>query len=117
MAITNNNRVSHSAASSVNALFSTITTTAHAITTGVSALGNLAEELNLRSEQRLHNVRVELALDRKDSLDDILDQRAATKAQRLAERKRELARDPEMADIYRQCLGEYQTILASTTNP
>ena len=58
------NKVTNSASSSIAALFSTVTTTAHALTTGVTALGNLAEELNIRSEERLHNVRQDVAHDR-----------------------------------------------------
>ena len=101
------NRVSHSAASSVAALFSTVTTVAHTITTGVTALGNLAEELNLRSEERLHNVRQDIAHDRIHTDLTRRNDHAIRLARSLAETQKELERDATIKAHYETALKAF----------
>ena len=104
------NRVSHSAASSVAALFSTVTTTAHALTTGVNALGNLAEELNLRSEERLHNVRQDIAHDRIHTDLTRRNDHAIRLARSLSETEKELDRDPTIKNHYQTALKAFAVL-------
>lgn len=101
------NRVSHSASSSVAALFSTVTTTAHVITTSVNALGNLAEELNLRSEERLHNVRQDIAHDRIHTDVTRRNDHAIRLARSLAETQKELERDAGIKAHYQTALAAF----------
>lgn len=108
-----NNRVSHSAASSVAALFSTVTTTAHAVTTGVNALGNLAEELNLRSEERLHNVRQDIAHDRIHTDVTRRNDHALRLARSLAETQKELERDAAIKAHYTTALQAFAKLDAA----
>lgn len=102
-----NNRVSHSAASSVAAIFSTVTTTAHALTTGVNALGNLAEELNLRSEERLHNVRQDIAHDRIHTDVTRRNDHALRLARSLHETTQELERNADLKSHYATALQAF----------
>lgn len=104
------NRVSHSAASTAAALFSTITTTAHALTTGVNALGNLAEELNLRSEERLHNVRQDIAHDRIHTDLTRRNDHAIRLARSLAETEKELERDASIKAHYQTALQAFAAL-------
>lgn len=94
------NRVSHSASSAVAALFSTVTTSAHAFSTGVQALGNLAEELNLRSEERLHNVREDIKHDRVHTDATRRLSHSIRLSKTLKEASDELARDPKLKAHY-----------------
>ena len=109
MALTNNS-VSHSAASSVAALFSTVTTAAHAVTTGVNALGNLAEELNLRSEERLHSVRQDIAHDRIHTDVTRRNDHAIRLARSLSETEKELDRDPPVKAHYATALAAFAAL-------
>ena len=109
MSITNN-RVSHSAASSVAAIFSTVTTTAHALTTGVNALGNLAEELNLRSEERLHNVRQDIAHDRIHTDVTRRNDHALRLARSLHETTQELERNSDLKSHYQTALAAFSKL-------
>lgn len=104
------NRVSHSAASTAAALFSTVTTTAHALTTGVTAIGNLAEELNLRSEERLHNVRQDIAHDRIHTDLTRRNDHAIRLARSLAETEKELERDPTIKAHYAKALQAFAAL-------
>lgn len=104
------NRVSHSAASTAAALFSTVTTTAHALTTGVTAIGNLAEELNLRSEERLHNVRQDIAHDRIHTDLTRRNDHAIRLARSLAETEKELDRDPTIKAHYATALQAFAAL-------
>lgn len=101
------NRVSHSAASSIAAVFGTITTTASALSTGVNALGNLAEELNLRSEERLHNVRQDIAHDRIHTDLTRRNDHAIRLARSLAETQKELERDASVKAHYETALKAF----------
>ena len=109
------NGVFRSATSSVAALFSTITTTAHALTTGVNALGNLAEELNLRSEERLHNVRQDIAHDRIHTDLTRRNDHAIRLARSLAETQKELERDADIKAHYQTALAAFAKLDAPVT--
>lgn len=106
-------RISHSAASSVAALFGTITTTAHAVSTGVNALGNLAEELNLRSEERLHNVRQDIAHDRVHTDITRRKEHAVRLARSLADTQKELDRDPALKAHYETAIKAFAVLDAT----
>lgn len=110
------NRVSHSASSSVAAIFSTVTTTAHVLTTSVNALGNLAEELNLRSEERLHNVRQDIAHDRIHTDVTRRNDHAIRLARSLADTQKELERDASIKAHYQTALAAFAK-LDQPTNP
>lgn len=94
------NRVTHSASSAATALFGTVTTTAHAFSTGIQALGNLAEELNLRSEERLHNVREDIKHDRIHTDTTRRLTHSIRLSKTLKEASDELARDPKLKAHY-----------------
>lgn len=107
-------KVTHSAASSVTALFGAVTTAAHAATTGINALGNLAEEMNLRSEARLHRVRQDLA---HNQIHDDLTRRkdhALKLARSLAELDKELERDAKLKSHYETALKAFAVLDQST---
>ena len=109
------NKVTHSAGTTVAALFSTITTTAHALTTGVNALGNLAEELSLRSEERLHNVRADLAHDRIHTDLTRRNDHAIRLARSFAETEKELKRDSTIMTHYQNALAAFAILDQPTT--
>ena len=109
------NRVTHSASSAATALFGTVTTTAHAFTTGVQALGNLAEELNLRSEERLHNVREDIKHDRIYTDTTRRKDHVVRLAKNLAETEEELERNPKLKAQYDAALKLFAQLDAPAT--
>ena len=105
-----NNRVTNSATGSVAAVFSTVTTTANVLTSGINALGNLAEELNLRSEERLHNVRQDIAHDRIRTDATRRNDHALKLARSLKSTQEELAKDKSLEKFYKEVLTLFGTI-------
>ena len=96
--------VSKSAAISATQLFSTITTTANAISTGVSAVGNLFDELNLRSSHRLAGVRTQLEHDRITQSTLIRKEAAINLARSIHETEKALTNEPELKAAYEKAL-------------
>lgn len=104
--------VSTSAAASLNALFATVTTTANSVNTTVTALGNLAEELNHRSQVRLVRVVAECTIAKADAISDAVDNAAAARAIKMSTRLKELERDPAFAKLYSDAVQKYEALLA-----
>ena len=99
--------VSRSAAVSATQLFGTITTTANAVSTGISAIGNVFDELHLRSQHRLSGVREQLALDRITQSEVIRDDAAFALATRLIERDKTLETNPLLKAGYEAAMKKF----------
>jgi hypothetical protein len=110
------NKVSTSAASSASAIFNTIGTTARVLTTTVDALGNLAEELNLRSQERLHNVQQDISHDRIYTDATRRKDNVIKLARSFKETEAELARDPALKTHFENAMKAFAVLDPAETS-
>lgn len=103
--------VTRSAAISATQLFGTITTTANAVSTAVNAVGNLFDELQLRSAHRLNGVRESLALEAITQSEFIRDDAAIALGLRYIEREKQLAADPNLKAAYDKAMEVFKAKL------
>lgn len=96
--------VTKSAALSLTALFSTVSTAANTLNTSLNAINNFSEELSKRSAERLHNVTEDLKHDRIKT-DTLRRKNAALELSReLHATEVELAKSPELTKHFNEAL-------------
>jgi hypothetical protein len=103
--------VTRSTSLTATQLLATIGTAASALTTTFNSVGNIAEELNIRSTARLDKVREQITLDALTRSTEILDDAVLKTAMRLKERDEMLSRDTKLKTLYDATMKAFEAKL------
>jgi hypothetical protein len=105
--------VTKSAADSAARLFGAITTTADAVTTMVNAAGNAFDVLNVKSNDWLSETRLRSAAMAEDRKVSVIDEVTFSIAQRICEREKTFAGNPQLKAAYDRALAQVESAVAA----